>query len=58
MGLREDVRLILDRNYEPQIPDNDTILKQAKKQLKNGKSTGNISLDLKAIKSFQEEEER
>ncbi len=58
MGLREDIKLILDKNFEPQVPDNQTILKQSKQQLKNGKSTGNISLDLKAIKSFQEDEER
>lgn len=58
MGLREDVKFILDENFEPRIPDNETILKQAKEQLKNGKSTGNVSLDVKAIKVFQEDEER
>lgn len=58
MGLREDIKFILDENFEPRIPDNETILKQARKQLKNGKSTGNINLDVKAIRSFQQDEER
>lgn len=47
MGLREDVRYIIDNDYEPKIPDNQIMLKQAKEQLKKGKSTGSVSLDIK-----------
>ena len=58
MGLREDVRYIIAKEYEPNIPDNQTILKQAKEKLKKGKSTGSVSLDIKAIKSLEDDEER
>lgn len=58
MGLREDVRYIIDNDYETKIPDNQIILKQAKEQLKKGKSTVSVKLDIKAIKSLEYDEER
>ena len=51
MGLREDVKYMLDKEWEPKVPNNETILKQAKSQIKRGKSTGNVALDIKAIES-------
>lgn len=58
MGLREDVRYIVGKDYEPKIPEKQIILKQAKEQLSKGKSTGSIKLDVKAIRSSKEDNER
>jgi len=58
MGLREDVKYRFGEDYEPKVPDGQTILKQAQEQIKRGKSTGSMSLDIQAIKTLAEEEER
>lgn len=58
MGLREDVKFIVDTQFEPKVPNERTILEQAKAQLRKGKSSGSPKLDLKAIKSLKEDEER
>ena len=57
-GLRKDVKYMLDRDWEPKVPDEETILKQSTTQLKRGKSTGSVSLDMKAIKSLKDDEAR
>ena len=57
-GLRKDVKYMLDRDWKPKVPDEETILKQSKTQLKRGKSTGSVSLDIKAIKSLKDDEAR
>ena len=58
MGLREDVKYRLVVYYEPKVPYGKTILKQAQEQIIRGKSTGRMSLDIQAIKTLAEEEER
>lgn len=58
MSLREDVKFVASRQFEPKIPNDNIILQQAKAQLKKGKTTGNMQLDFKAMKSLQEEQER
>ena len=40
----------LNSDWEPKVPEQEVILKQAKAQLKKGKSTGSVDLDIKAIK--------
>lgn len=57
-GLRKDVKYMLDRDWEPKVPDEETILKQSRTQLKRGKSTESVSLDMKAIKSLKDDEAR
>lgn len=56
MGLREDVKYMLDKEWEPQVPTQEEILKQAELQIKRGKSTGSVSLDRKSIKSLKDKE--
>jgi len=58
MGLREDVRYMLDKEWEPKVPTQQDILKQSELQIKRGKSTGSVSLDLKVIKSLKDGDER
>ena len=53
MGLREDVKYMVDKDWEPKVPSQEEILKQAELQIKRGKSTGSVSLDIKAIKSLK-----
>ena len=57
MGLREDVKYMLDKEWEPQVPTQEEILKQAEFQLKRGKSTGSVALDMKAIKKQKDDGE-
>ena len=58
MGLREDVKCMLDKEWEPKVPTQQEILKQSELQIKRGKSTGSVSLDMKAIKSLKDGDER
>ena len=57
MGLREDVKYMLDKEWEPKVPTQEEILKQAELQIKIGKSTGSTSLDIKAIKSLKDKDD-
>ena len=50
MGLRKDVKYMLSSDWEPKVPEEKVILKQAEAQLNKGKSTGNVALDVKAMK--------
>ena len=50
MELRKDVKYMLDSDWEPKVPEDDVVLKQAKVQIKKGKSTGSVALDIKAMK--------
>ena len=56
MGLREDVKYMLDKDWEPKVPTEEEILKQAELQIKRGKSTGSVALDIKAIKSLKDKD--
>ena len=58
MGLREDVKYIIDKDWEPKVPSQEEILRQASQQIKKGKSTGNVALDRKAIKALKDGDER
>lgn len=65
MSLRKDTRYILgkyvlgkDKEYEPKVPDKETILKQVNKGLRKGKLSGSVKLDIEASKLSKEEEER
>ena len=57
MGLREDVRYMLHSDWEPKVPNEENILKQAEAQIKRGESTGNVRLDVDAIKSLNNKDE-
>ena len=56
MGLREDVKYMLDKEWEPKVPTQEEILKQAERQIKRGKSTGSVSLNIKAMKSLKDKD--
>ena len=58
MGLREDVKYIINKDWEPKVPSQEEILRQAKLQIKRGKSTGSVALDMKAMKKIEEEKDR
>ena len=60
MGLREDVKFMVKQEpqYEPKVPNENIILKQAIQTIKSGKSKGNVALDRKAIQEINAEEER
>lgn len=57
MGLREDVKYMLDKDWEPKVPSSEEIEKQAEIQIKRGKSTGRVALDIKAIKKLKDDGE-
>lgn len=57
MTLREDIKYVLDKEWEPKVPTQEEILKQAEMQIKRGKSTERVSLDMKAIKSLEDKAE-
>ena len=57
MSLRKDAEYMTNQEYEPKVPDEDIILKQAIRQIKHGKSTGSTKLDIKAMKEMREPEE-
>lgn len=57
MNLRKDVIYTSKIDWEPKIPSDNVILEQAKNQIKHGRSTGSISLDIKAIDSMTQEEQ-
>ena len=50
MEIRDDVKNIIDSDWEPKIPEDKVISEQVKKQIKKGKSSGNTSLDFKVWK--------
>ena len=58
MGLREDVKYIIDKDWEPKVPSQEEILKQAQSQIKRGKSTGSVALDMKSMEKIKEEKDR
>ena len=49
MELRKDVKYMLNCDWEPKIPEEEVILKHAKTMLKKGKSSGKVTLDIKAM---------
>ena len=53
MELRKDVKYMLESDWEPKVPEQEIILKQTKAQLKKGKSSGSVALDIKAMKEEQ-----
>ena len=64
MGFKEDIKCnleveyMLNKDWEPKVPDEKTITKQVKGQLKRGRSSGNVSLDLKAMRDKNNENVR
>lgn len=56
MGLRENVKYMLDKDWEPRVPSQEEIQKQAEIQIKRGRSTGSVSMDMKAIKKLKEDD--
>jgi len=56
MGLRDDVKYMLNKNWEPKVPSGEVIQKQAEAQIKRGKSTGSVSMDMKAIDKLKHED--
>jgi len=57
MGLREDVKYQLNKDWEPKIPTPEEVLRQAKMCVKRGKSSGSVALDIKAMKSLKKDKE-
>jgi len=55
MGLREDVKYMLNKDWEPKIPSEEVIKKQAVAQIKRAKSTGCVARDVKAIKKLKDD---
>ena len=55
MPLRPDVKYMLDKDWEPKLPSEETILKQAQIQIKKGKSTGSVALDIQAINRMKKD---
>ena len=55
MGLREDVKHVLNKEWEPKVPSGEVIQKQAEAQIKSEKSTGSVSMDMKAVKKLRED---
>jgi len=54
MGLREDVKYMLNKDWEPKVPSQEVMQKQAVAQIKRGRSTGSVSMDVKAIKKLSD----
>lgn len=57
MSLREDVKCMLNKGWKPKVPNQEELLKEAESQIKRGKSTGSVALDLKAIKKLKDDRE-
>lgn len=57
MGLREDVKYMLGKEWKPKVPSQEVIQKQTEFQIKRGKSTGSVALDMKAIKKQKDDGE-
>ena len=55
--LREDVKYYSNLHWEPKVPSDEAIVEQAVKQIKRGKSSGNVALDRKAMEKIKKEEE-
>ena len=49
---------MLNKEWEPKVPDEKIIIKQVKQQFKRGRSSGNVSLDLKAMRDKDNENVR
>ena len=54
MSLREDVKYEIKTEWHPKVPNEQKIIKQIQGQLRKGKSSGSIALDLKAIREKEE----
>ncbi len=57
MSLRKDVKHMFDKGCEQRVSSDEIILKQAIRQLKLGKSSGDVGLDMKAIKAMHEDKD-
>ena len=57
MGLRQDLKYMLEKDWEPKVPSQEEIEKQVEIQIKRGKSTGSVALDIKAIKKLKDDGE-
>lgn len=57
MSLRKDVKHMLGKDCEQRVSSDEIILKQAIRQLKLGKSSGDVGLDMKAIKAMHEDKD-
>jgi hypothetical protein len=57
-NLEVDVKYMLNKDWEPKVPGEKIITKQVKQQLKRGRSSGNVSLDLKAMRDKDDENVR
>ena len=55
MGLREDVKYMLDKDWEPKVSSGEVIQKQAEAQIKSGKSTGSVLMDVKVINKLSQD---
>ena len=55
MGLRQDLKYMLEKDWEPKVPSQEEIEKQVEIQIKRGKSTGSVALDIKAIKKLKDD---
>ena len=55
MGLEKDIKYMLNKKWEPKVPSEEVIQKQALAQIKRGKSTGSVSMNMKAIKKLEED---
>lgn len=55
MGLREDVKYMLEKDWEPKVPSQEEIQKQVEFQIKRGKSSGSVALDMKAIRKQKDD---
>ena len=54
MSLRDDVKFEIKTDWHPNVPNEQIIIKQTQGQLRKGKSSGNMALDLKAIRNKDE----
>lgn len=48
---------MLEKDWEPKVPSQEEIQKQAEIQIKRGKSTGSVALDMKAIRKQKDDGE-
>ncbi len=58
MSLRKDVIYMSKIDWEPKVPSGSVILEQAKNQISHGRSTGNVTLDTKAIDLMTQEDRK
>lgn len=55
MALEIDVKYMLNKHFEPKVPKEEVILKQLEFQLKRGKSSANVLLDVKGLKNLKQQ---